>query len=112
MENSKATETENREQYQALCSQEDNTALRQNMTRTITPKQSILSPKNIVKFGCWNVRTIYEPGKLAQVIKEMNEFHLEVLGISECRWTNSGAVVHNSRAKVYYSGRNDGKHYE
>lgn len=42
----------------------------------------------------------------------MNVYHPEILGINECRWTNSATVIHNSGAKIYHSGRKDRNHYE
>ena len=39
--------------------------------------------------GQWNVRTILEMGKCAQVTKEMQRYGISILGVSEMRW-NSG----------------------
>ena len=52
--------------------------------------QSFLSPKALVRIGAWNVRTMHKTSKCAQVIKEMNNYKIDIFGISECGWT--GAV--------------------
>ena len=35
-------------------------------------RADILRPKTTRGIGCWNVQTLYQTGKLAQVIKEMD----------------------------------------
>jgi hypothetical protein len=41
--------------------------------------------KRKTKIGFWNVRTLRESGKLSQVEKEMREYRLDILGLSEVR---------------------------
>ncbi|KAH3746880.1 hypothetical protein DPMN_181297 [Dreissena polymorpha] len=38
-----------------------------------TPIVELLTPKRWIRVGCWNVRTIYQTGKLAQVVSELNQ---------------------------------------
>jgi len=68
--------------------------------------------KTKIRVGHWNVRTMYETGKLAQVTSEMRRFKLHVLGVSESRWTGSGKLKSTSGETVLYSGREDDLHYE
>ena len=49
----------------------------------------MLRTKTTRRVGCWNLRTLYQTGKLAQVIKEMQSYKIEILGVSETRWTGS-----------------------
>ncbi|KAH3842876.1 hypothetical protein DPMN_116380 [Dreissena polymorpha] len=35
-----------------------------------TPIAELLTPKRWIRVGCWNVRTLYQTGKLAQVVSE------------------------------------------
>ena len=81
------------------------------MTSGNTSTNSILSPKHTSVIGCWNVRTLYEMGRLSKVISEINQCDISVLGISECRWTGSGRFIHNTGAVICWSGRNDGLHH-
>ena len=38
-----------------------------------------------LKIGTWNVRTLYQAGKLDNAIYEMNNMKLDILGIAETR---------------------------
>ena len=68
---------------------------------------SFLKPKALVRIGAWNVRTMYEPAKTAQVTSEMERYNIDILGISECRWTGAGRQMTKDGATILYSGRND-----
>ena len=65
---------------------------------------TILSTRATIKIGTWNVQTMYQAGKTAQVAKEMKAYGLDVLGISEARWTGSGHLLLDSGLKLLYSG--------
>ena len=52
-----------------------------------------VSAKTTTLIGFWNVRTMYEQGRMAQVIAEMKRYKLDILGISESRWTKSGRMI-------------------
>ena len=73
-------------------------------------KVDMLRPKTTRRVGCWNVRTLYQTGKLAQVIKEMQSYKIELLGVSETRWTGSGSRKLLSGHHILYSGRADDHH--
>ena len=66
----------------------------------------LLSTKHLTRVGSWNVRTLYESSKLRQVLREMERYKLDILGISECRWTGSGKMTSQGHT-VLYSGRNE-----
>ena len=70
-------------------------------------KESFLGPKDKLCVGAWNVRTMYETSKTAQVTNEMQNCNLDILGISECRWLGSGKVTINSCQTILYSGHKD-----
>ena len=53
----------------------------------------LLSPKACVKIGQWNVRTLFETGKCAQVVKEMQRYGISILGVSEMRWRRPDGQV-------------------
>lgn len=65
---------------------------------------SLLRPKAKLRIGAWNVRTMYEASKSAQVLNEMRRYHLDILGISECRWTGSGRQIMSNGSTILYSG--------
>ncbi|XP_073670211.1 uncharacterized protein [Paramisgurnus dabryanus] len=72
----------------------------------------VLSTKTKTRIGFWNVRTMYDTGKLAQVISEMRCYNLHILGVSESRWTGSGRLRTSTGETVLYSGRDDNQHFE
>ena len=70
----------------------------------------LTSPKHDLIIGNWNVRTLYMPGRAAQLAKEMVNERIEILGISECRWTNSDKIKLATGETIIYSGRDDNIH--
>lgn len=74
-------------------------------------KIEVLSAKTKTRIGFWNVRTMYETGKLAQVTEEKRHYNLHIIGISESRWTGSGRCRTNTRETVLNSGRDDDQHH-
>ena len=67
----------------------------------------VLGTKTKTRIGFWNVRTLYQTGKLAQVTAEMRRYCLHIVGISESRWTGSGRVKTSTGETVMYAGRDD-----
>ena len=100
------------EQLRAEAALPDMTSIDESRKEVSTPTQSLVTPKNITRIGAWNVRTMYETGKTAQVVKEMSRYRISILGISEMRWTDSGLTTLGSGETVIYSGRSDGQHQE
>ena len=62
---------------------------RMTAQRTIRP---LLNPKLKCRMATWNVRTMFQTGNTAEVEREMLLCHIDILGISECRWTGNGCV--------------------
>ena len=74
------------------------------------PIADLLTPKRHIRVGCWNVRTLYQTGRLAQAVKEMTNYNLTMLGVTEARWTGTGRQKLNSGEVVIWSGRQDNNH--
>ena len=72
----------------------------------------LLTPKYKILVGSWNVRTLYQAGKLQQVLREMTNsyYKVEILCVSEARWTDSGRRILASGHTIFYSGRTDNLH--
>ena len=47
-------------------------------------------PKRKLKVGCWIVRTLNRADKLAQLLREMENYNIDLLGVSEARWAGAG----------------------
>lgn len=71
------------------------------------PPIALLTSKKTLRLGNWNVRTMYEAGKTAQIANEMKNYKISILGLSETRWTNSGQLRLASGETVLYSGHED-----
>ena len=78
----------------------------ESQKETAERRMEVLSTKCKTRIGFWNVRMMYETGKLAQATSELRHYNFHVLGISESRWTGSG------RETVLYSKREDDQHHE
>ena len=72
----------------------------QTEVRRLTP--SLTKPNVNVNIGCWNARTLYSIGKSAQLVREMDKYEIDVMGISECRWMGQGNVKMNTGESVFF----------
>ena len=77
----------------------------QTLTEAARLRASLTSPNHVVNIGFWNVRTMFQTSKAAQVASEFRRYRLDILGISECRWSESGKLVLNSGEMILWSGR-------
>lgn len=50
--------------------------------------------------GTWNVRTLYQSGKLENVNREVEQDGIHILGISEDRWKGSGKFCDGNHSPV------------
>jgi len=85
---------------------DDVTDVDQSREEVFISKRRIFNAKSITKIGTWNVRTLYQCGSMAQVLREMQAYKLEVLGVSEMHWTGQGQFSSDG-ITVLYSGHND-----
>ena len=71
--------------------------------RKLTPRGvELLKPKSKIRLGFWNVRILYQAGKLLQ--------ELQVLCVSEARWIDSGKRTLTRGHSILYSGQTDHQH--
>ena len=82
----------------------------ESQKETTGMKLEVMSAKTKTRIGFWNVRTMYETGKLVQVTTERRQYNLHVLGISESRWIGTGRLKTASGERVLYSGWDDELH--
>ena len=68
---------------------------------------SRINLRNKARIGTWNVRTLYQTGKLANVIQEMNRCGISALGIAETPWTGKGHFTTAAGELVIFSGNQD-----
>ena len=65
--------------------------------------------KTKTRIGTWNIRTLYETGKSAQLCQEMRRYNLKLLGLCETRWTGTGRTRLASGDTIIYSGQEEGQ---
>ena len=58
--------------------------------------RSLATPKSKMCVGCWNILTMYTVRKAAQVAQEMERYRLDLMGLSEIRWTEVKYIWNNS----------------
>ena len=66
-------------------------------------RHNLFPAKSVINIGTWNVRSLYKTGGLAQLIREMRNYDLQILGISEMRWTGGG-MMSSEGVTVLHSG--------
>ena len=88
------------------------TDVNQTLQGVGTSRVDSLKPKEKTRIACWNVRTLYQTGKLAQVLREFQNYRLDILGVCEARWTGRGQRTLISGHTILYSGRSDDQHTE
>ncbi|XP_037959185.1 uncharacterized protein LOC119688584 [Teleopsis dalmanni] len=64
------------------------------------------------RFGTWNIRTLAETSKLAQLEREFVRLNLLFIGLSEVRWNGCGEYKTSSGATLIYSGKATGEKRE
>ena len=70
---------------------------------------TLLTTKTKTRIGTWNIRTLYETGKSAQVCQEMHRYNLKLLGLCETRWTGTGRTRLASGDTIIYFGQEEGQ---
>ena len=77
--------------------------------REASAPTTLLTTKAKTRIGTWNIRTLYETGKSAQVCREMHRYNLKILGLCETRWNGSGRTRLTSGDTIIYSGQEEGQ---
>ena len=60
-----------------------------------------ITTKHNTHLATWNVRTLNQTGKLAQLIREFDTYRLDILGVSEARWIDRGKITTDGKTFVY-----------
>jgi hypothetical protein len=66
---------------------------------------STLGLKKVTKIGIWNVRTLYENGKIQHLEAEMNNYKWDILVVSEVCWNQFGEINTAGGKPFIFSGR-------
>ena len=77
-----------------------------NLNRRIASDTAFLKTRGrTLSIATWNVRTLYQPGKIDNVIQEMAEMNIDILRFAETGWTNSSKFRKEGTTMVCSGGR-------
>ena len=62
------------------------------------------------RIATWNVRTMNQPGKHECITREASRLKLDVLGLSEMIWKNSGKCTTDEHVMIYSGHKTEHKH--
>ena len=63
-----------------------------------------------LKIVTWNVRTMYQAGKLVNIVLETKRMGIDIMGLAEVRWLQSGKIVCNDHTLIYSGHKKYHKH--
>ena len=63
----------------------------------------ILNAKYPTKISTWNVRAMFQAGETQQVVREIKNYEIEILGLSEMRWSGCRRIQ-SERVTTSWSG--------
>jgi hypothetical protein len=76
--------------------------LRNRTDPLVRPKQW----KRDIRFGTWNVRSLYRSGSLMTVVGELARYKLDLVGVQEVRW-DKGGTMQAGDYTLFYGNRNN-----
>jgi exonuclease III len=60
-----------------------------------------------MRFGTWNVRSLYRSGSLKAVARELGKYKLDLVGVQEVRWDKGGTELAEDYTFSYGAGNED-----
>lgn len=57
-----------------------------------------------LRFGTWNIRTLYKPGALHNIIQITSNYRTEITALQEIRWPGNG-ILKSGNSTILYSGK-------
>jgi exonuclease III len=61
-----------------------------------------------MRFDTWNVRSLYRIGSLKAVARELGKYKLDLVGVQEVRWEESG--TQRAEDYTFFYGQGNGDH--
>ncbi|CAG4962688.1 unnamed protein product [Colias eurytheme] len=62
------------------------------------------------RLASWNVRSLYRPGALYQVNRDILKYGVGIAALQEVRWPGKGECNVDNDSVLFYSGSNTGRH--
>lgn len=82
---------------------ETDTESQQNTTRALS-----FNAKYKTRIASWNVRTLSESSRLEQLESEKSRYKIQILGICETRWKESGEIITHKGNYIIHCGTRSG----
>jgi hypothetical protein len=57
-----------------------------------------------MRFGMWNIWSLYRAGSLMTVSRELSRYRLDFVGVQEVRWEGSGTITAGEYTFFYGKG--------
>jgi exonuclease III len=64
--------------------------------------------KKDMRFGTWNIRSLYRIGSLKTVGRELGKYKLDLVGVQEVRWEKGG--TERAEDYTFFYGQGNGDH--
>jgi exonuclease III len=61
-----------------------------------------------MRFGTWNVRSLYRIGSLKTVVRDLGRYKLDLVGIQEVKWKKGG--TERAEDYTFFCGQGNGDH--
>ena len=92
--------------YGRILSQGNPSLSQDNHGEQVVPDhhQVTVQIKDTIKIGVWNVRTLYQCGKIENVIQEMKCLKVNIMAVCETRWKRSGHITTEDHWIIYAGG--------
>jgi exonuclease III len=74
------------------------------MSKCLGPGLILWYEKKDMRFGTWNVRSLYRVGAIKSVVRELEKYKLDLVGVQEVRWEGEGYQTVDSYTFFYGKG--------
>lgn len=79
------------------------------LNEAIETKIQRLNGRKNINIGTWNVQSLFEAGKLANLNQEIRRLDIDILGVSKTWWPDNGMCIVTG-GRFYYSGNQNKNH--
>lgn len=81
------------------------------LSLTLNGQRVLRISDSALKIATSNMRSVVEDEKLENILKEIERMKLNIIGVSDTQWRESGNfIIRNGKQKIYYSSSNELRH--
>ena len=71
---------------------------------------TVCNTREKMKNATWSVRTMYQAGKQENIVLETKRMRIDIMGLAEVRWLQSGKIACNDHTLIYSGHKKYHKH--